>query len=53
MPAGRWALQARNRALVDHSDVCVCFLNKSTGGTAYTVKYAQKKGLSIINLALC
>jgi len=26
-------MQARNRALVEHSDICVCFLTKPTGGT--------------------
>lgn len=41
----------RNRHLVDHSSVCVCYLNKGTGGTAYTVKYATSKGLKILNLA--
>lgn len=41
----------RNRHLVDYSSVCICYLNKETGGTAYTVKYAQKCGLQIINIA--
>lgn len=41
----------RNRALVDNADVCVCYLRKTTGGTAYTVRYAESKGLRIINLA--
>lgn len=41
----------RNRALVDNADVCVCYLEKDTGGTAYTVRYAKSKGLRIINLA--
>lgn len=41
----------RNRHLVDHSNACVCYLNKTTGGTAYTVEYAKKHGLQIINLA--
>ena len=41
----------RNRHLVDYSSVCICYLNKSTGGTAYTVEYAKKRGLQIINLA--
>ena len=41
----------RNRHLVDHSSVCICYLEKSTGGTAYTVDYARKRGLKIINLA--
>ncbi len=29
----------------------MCYLTKDTGGTAYTVNYAQKHGLSVINLA--
>ena len=41
----------RNRYLVDCSSHCICYLNKNNGGTAYTVNYAQKRGLSIINLA--
>ena len=44
-------MQRRNRHLVDHSGTCICYLNRSTGGTAYTVDYARKKGLRIINLA--
>ena len=38
----------RNRYLVDISSVCVSYLRKLTGGTAYTVKYAMKKGIQII-----
>ena len=41
----------RNRHLVDHSSVCICYLEKATGGTAYTVDYARKNGLRIINIA--
>lgn len=41
----------RNRHLVDNSSICVCCLTKDSGGTAYTVKYARKKGIQIINLA--
>lgn len=44
-------MQQRNRFLVDHSGICVCYLTESTGGTAYTVKYAQKRGLTIYNLS--
>ncbi len=40
----------RNRHLVDCSKICVCYLNKDYGGTAYTVNYAKKKGLFIINI---
>ncbi len=41
----------RNRHLVDNSSVCICYQTKATGGTAYTVEYAKKRGLRIINLA--
>ena len=43
-------MQKRNRYLVDHSGVCVCYLTKSKGGAAYTVRYANQKGLRIIKL---
>lgn len=43
-------MQKRNRALVDASSVCICYLTEERGGTAYTVKFAQKKGLEIINI---
>lgn len=41
----------RNRYLIDHSRVCICYLTKQTGGTAYTVKYARENGLRIFNIA--
>lgn len=41
---------ARNRHLVNCSSVCVCYMQKSCGGTAYTVRYAAKQGLHIIQL---
>lgn len=40
----------RNRHLVDGSSVCVSYCTKNTGGTAYTVRYAQQCGLQIISL---
>ena len=44
-------MHRRNRHLVDHSGTCICYLTSSTGGTAYTVDYARRRGLRIINLA--
>lgn len=38
----------RNKALVDSGGVCVCYLFRNTGGTAYTVQYAKEKGRQII-----
>ena len=45
------SMHMRYRHLVDRSGICVCYLTKDTGGTAYTVKYAKRKGLRIINIA--
>ncbi len=44
-------MHKRNRALVDTANVCLCYLEKNSGGTFYTVKYAESKGLRIINIA--
>ena len=33
------------------SSVCVCYWTETTGGTAYTVKYASTKELRIENVA--
>jgi uncharacterized phage-like protein YoqJ len=33
----------RNRYMADRADVLVAYLKQNTGGTAYTVKYFQKK----------
>lgn len=40
----------RNRHMVDNSAHLVCFLREKCGGTFYTVKYAESKGLNIIRL---
>lgn len=48
----RGVMHVRNRALVDGSDACVAFLREgASGGTAYTVDYAKKHGVPVINLA--
>ncbi len=47
----RGCIHRRNRFLVDHSDVCICYLNHDSGGTLFTVKYARKQGLRVLNLA--
>ena len=47
----RGCMQKRNRHLVDNSSVCICYLTKPSGGTAYTVDYARRMGLRIINIA--
>lgn len=46
-------MQRRNRALVDQSSLCVAYLTSTSdnGGTVTTVRYANKKGLQVINVA--
>lgn len=47
----RGCMFKRNRHLVDNSSVCVAYLTEDKGGTAYTVNYAQQKGVKVINVA--
>ena len=44
-------MHKRNRHLVDNSSICICYLTENSGGTFYTVNYAKKQGLTVINLA--
>lgn len=44
-------MHRRNRRLVDNSGSCICYLTKETGGTAYTVRYAKEKMLTVYNVA--
>lgn len=46
----RGCIFKRNRQLVDDSSACICYLNKKTGGTYYTVKYAISNHLKIVNV---
>lgn len=43
-------MHLRNRYLIDNSSVCICYLTRTSGGTAYTVRYAKDQGLSVFNL---
>ena len=44
-------MHARNRALVDGSDLCMAYLTENRGGTLYTCSYALKNGVELLNLA--
>lgn len=41
---------ARNRHMVDCSAYLICYLRERSGGTSYTVNYAEKKRLKILRL---
>ena len=44
------AITKRNEWLVDNSDLLVAYVNKDFGGAYNTLKYAEKKGVQIINV---
>ncbi len=44
-------MMRRNRFMIDHSVRCIAYYNgNARGGTAATVRYAEKKGLPVCNL---
>lgn len=42
----------RNRYMVDHSALCICYFVHPKGGTASTVAYAAQQELCMVNLAI-
>ena len=45
------AITKRNRWMVEQSDWLIAFVYRNFGGAYATLRYAEKKGLRIINLA--
>lgn len=45
------AMQARNREMVDRSDLVVCYIERKSGGAYQTMRYAHKQEKKIINIA--
>ncbi len=43
-------MHRRNDYMISISSCCISYLRRNTGGTAYTVNAARKKGLEIISL---
>ena len=46
----RFAIVNRNKWMIDHSDAVIYFLERSWGGVATAVEYADKKGKILIPL---
>lgn len=42
----------RNRYMVDHADFVYAYCLRNTGGTAYTVRYAESKGKKVMRALL-
>ena len=49
--ASREAYLERDRHLVEGSAHCIAYCTRDSGGTAYTVRYAEHCGLDIYNVA--
>ncbi len=45
------AIQRRNRWMVDRADTVIAYVCQSFGGAFATVKYAQRQGKPVVNLA--
>lgn len=43
-------MHQRNRHMVDDACICIAFMEKECGGTAYTVRYARQRQLAVMNL---
>jgi uncharacterized phage-like protein YoqJ len=43
-------MQRRNRYLVDHASLLIAAYDGTAGGTRYTVEYALRRGVSIVDL---
>lgn len=44
-------MHERNRAMIDMADVCLAYCTTDEGGSAYTCRYAEQRGVRVINLA--
>lgn len=45
------AIQRRNRWMVDRADIVIAYISRDFGGALASVKYAQKHGKPVINIA--
>ncbi len=50
----KFAIERRNRWMIDNSSYCVCYINQTWGGAYKFAQMAKRKGLEVINLGtLC
>lgn len=46
----KFAIERRNKWMIDQSDYCLCFINHTWGGAYKFAKRAKNRGLTVINL---
>lgn len=47
----RGSYYTRNEYMINNSSLLICYYDGRVGGTEYTIEYATKKGVEVINLA--
>lgn len=47
----KFAIVYRNREIIDNSDFCIFYVNRSYGGALQALQYAKRKKKTLINLA--
>ena len=47
-----YCMQRRDRYMVDHAALLIAAFDGTAGGTLYTMEYAMKRGLSIVDLPI-
>jgi len=46
----KFAIDRRNRWIIDHADICLCYINHTWGGAYKFTTEAKQHGLRMINL---
>ena len=46
----RFAIERRNKWLLDHGDYCVCYVNHTWGGAYKFARMAKNRGLHVFNI---
>lgn len=46
----RFAIQRRNRWMIEHAGCCLCYVNRTWGGAYRFAAQAKRRGLAVINL---
>lgn len=46
----KFAIERRNRYLIDSADICLCYVNQTFGGAYKFARMAKRRGLQVINL---
>ena len=50
--AGAWPPAQRDRYMVDHASLLIAAFDGTPGGTRYTVEYAMRRGVSVVDLPI-